>query len=318
MVVNYVNFIFMSVILITGGTGMVGKALTKVLLSLGHEVIVLTRDPAKNRVTPPGLSYAGWDIQKDYLDTTALAKADHIIHLAGAGVAERRWTPKRKKEIRDSRVLSSRLLVRNLSAVTHQVRSVVSSSAIGWYGPDPKNSHPAGFTEEAPPSSDFLGITCREWEQGIEDGMPAGIRIVKLRTGIVLAREGGAFREFLRSVRFRIAAIPGKGSQVISWIHLEDLVRIYIAAIENDKMKGVYNAVAPSPVTTRELVTRMAGNRGKRHLRIRVPALLLRIVLGEMSIEVLKSATVSCAKLVQTGFQFRYPDIRSALTELLR
>lgn len=307
----------MSVILVTGGTGLVGKALTKVLLSLGYEVIVLTRDPGKSRSVQTGLRYAGWDIQKGYMDEQALVKADHIIHLAGAGVAERRWTKKRKKEIRDSRVLSGRLLINYLSETPNRVRTLVSSSAIGWYGPDPVIPNPAPFTENAPPSADFLGATCRDWEKSVDVSLPPGIRLVKLRTGIVLSREGGALKEFIRPLRLGVAAVPGSGRQVVSWIHITDLVNCYINAIENMSMRGVYNAVAPAPVSTRELVMHLAKSRGKWFIPFSVPSFILKMVLGEMSTEVLKSTTVSCDKLVRTGFHFSYPDIDAAIKNCL-
>jgi uncharacterized protein (TIGR01777 family) len=167
--------------------------------------------------------------------------------LAGAGIADKRWTKKRKKEIRDSRVKSSGLIVKSLSELPNNVKAVVSASAIGWYGADSVIPNPKPFREDDPPDAGFLGETCREWEAGIEPVTGLGKRLVKLRTAIVMSNAGGALKEFKNPLRFGVAPILGNGRQVMSWIHIDDLVRLYIAAIENEKLEGVYNAAAPYP-----------------------------------------------------------------------
>lgn len=306
----------METVMITGGTGLVGKALSKALLSRGYHVIVLSRNPEKQKAGVSGLEHARWDIAKQEIDKDAVAKADHIIHLAGAGVADKRWTKKRKKEIVDSRIGSSGLLVKSLAAIPNKVRTVVSASAIGWYGPDPLVPNPFPFTEALPASHDFLGSTCKVWEKSILPVTDSGKRLVILRTGIVLSREGGALKEFIRPLQFGIASVLGNGKQVISWIHIQDMVEMYIAALTNDKMSGIYNAVAPNPVTNRNLIMELARIRNKWFIPIRVPVFLLRWVLGEMSVEILKSVTISCKKILATGFQFKYPGIKSALANL--
>ncbi len=307
----------MAVVLITGGTGLVGKSLTKTLLGRGYEIIILSRNPRENREKVPGLSYSRWNIEKQEIDSEAIGRADHIIHLAGAGVADKRWTKKRKKEIVDSRVQSSRLLVKSLALIPNRVKTLISSSGIGWYGPDSIIPNPSPFTETNPSYHDFLGNTCRQWEESVDEAAQTGVRVVKLRTGIVLSRDGGAIKEFLKPLQFGVAAILGSGRQVVSWIHIEDLVNSCIAAMENEKMKGTYNVVAPLPVSNRELVLQLAKSRGKWFLPFSVPSFLLKVVLGEMSIEVLKSATVSCGKLTGTGFRFRFPGIKEAMNDLL-
>jgi uncharacterized protein (TIGR01777 family) len=315
----------METVLITGGTGMIGKALTQALIERGFNVIILTRhinDKQKtiNPVRPghPGgdkLSYAVWDIEKQTLDKNALSKADYIVHLAGASVAEKRWTDKRKQEIVSSRVESGKLIVESLKTIPNKVKTVISATAIGWYGHD-KNDGKI-FTEDDPSSNDFLGQTCKQWEAAIEPTSFLGIRLVKLRIGIVLSNEGAAYVEFKKPLKFGLATILGSGTQIVSWIHIDDLVRVILFALENEKMEGVYNAVAPNPVTNKELVLEIAKKeRGKSFLSVHVPTFALKIRLGEMSIEVLKSATVSSEKIQKAGFIFQYPDLESAILQL--
>jgi uncharacterized protein (TIGR01777 family) len=307
----------MATVLITGGTGMIGRALTKALLERNYSVIILSRSmPGEQRPTN-NLSYAQWDINKQTIDKEAIAKADYIIHLAGAGVADKRWTKKRKQEIIDSRVKSGELLVKELKENTNHVKAVISSTAIGWYGPDPiiPNIHP--FTEEAAANNDFLGQTCEQWEQSLGPIAKLNKRLVKLRIGIVLSNEGGALVEFKKPLRFGVATILGNGKQVISWIHIDDAVRLFIAAVENENMNGIYNAVAPNPVSNKELMLQLAKiEKGKLFIPVHVPAFVLKLVLGELSIEVLKSATVSSAKVHLSGFTFLFPSIDAALSDL--
>jgi len=306
----------MATILITGGTGLVGKALGQALLNKGDNVIILSRQAGKKPVTA-NLTYAQWDVEAQTIDREAIEKADYIIHLAGAGVADQRWTKKRKQEILDSRVNSSKLIVDSLTNIPNKVQAVVSASAIGWYGPDPVVPNPSPFVEEAPANDDFLGITCKLWEESIEPVTQLGKRLVKLRTGIVLSTAGGALKEFIRPMKFGVAAILGSGKQIISWIHIDDLVNMFIAAIENENMSGAYNAVAPHPVSNKELTLQLARSRKKFYIPFPVPSFLLKLILGEMSVEVLKSATVSSLKISNTGFQFQFPDQTAALKELL-
>jgi uncharacterized protein (TIGR01777 family) len=307
----------MPTVLITGGTGVIGKNLTGHLTAKGYDVIILSRE---NIVSPVSeqVTYALWDINKNKIDEKAIAKADYIIHLAGAGVADKRWTKKRKNEIIDSRVKSSELLVKALKEIDNKVKAVISASAIGWYGEDDFNINGKdGFKETATPSRDFLGQTCKQWEQSLEPVTELNKRLVKLRTGIVLSIGKGALSEFIKPLRFGIAPILGSGKQIISWIHIDDLSRLYIAAIENENLSGVYNAVAPSPVSNKELILQLATiKRGSFFIPVYVPSFILKLVLGEMSTEVLKSAKVSCDKIKKAGFTFLYPSIGAALKQL--
>lgn len=305
----------METILITGGTGLVGKALTKMLVSKGYNVIILTRALPVNK-TQNNIQFSLWDINKQAIDIFALQKADYIIHLAGAGVVDKRWTDSYKKEIADSRVNSSKLLIHALQNNSNKIKAIISASAIGWYGPDKLPAVP--FTESDKPDTGFLGDTCKLWEQSIEPATSLGIRVVKYRLGIVLSNKGGALVEFKKPLRFGIAGILGSGKQIISWVHIDDLCRLFIYAIENENIEGSYNAVAPEPVTNKKLMITVAKTiKGNFYIPMHVPGFILKLLLGEKSIEVLKSTTVSSKKITQTGFIFNYPEIENAITDLV-
>lgn len=294
---------------------MIGSALAKALVAKGYQVVVLSR-----RQRPPahGIVYKTWDVENGRIDASAISEANHIVHLAGANIASKRWTEKRKKELVSSRVDTGSLLVQYLNQTPNKVRTVVSASAIGWYGEDPSVPNYQPFVETDKASNDFLGATCKKWEAAIQPVTEKGIRLVILRCGIVLSNEGGAFVEFRKPVRFRVATILGTGNQVISWIHLDDLVQLYIDAIENPGWEGVFNAVAPNPVSNVEMMTTIAAVNDKKYICVKVPEPLLKIALGEMSIEVLKSTTVSSAKVEAAGFSFAYPKIDGAIHNLMQ
>ena len=263
------------------------------------------------------MTYATWHVDSKQIDIEAIKRADYIVHLAGAGVADQRWSKARKQEIIDSRIDSSELLVHALRKYPNQVKAVISSSAIGWYGADTPDSQINGFTETAPADDAFLGDTCRAWESSISPVKDLGKRLVILRTGIVLSKLGGAYAEFVKPIKAGMAAILGNGNQVISWIHIDDICRMFLYAIEHTSMHGVYNAVAPNPVTNKVLTLSIAKKmKGRFFLPVHMPSFVLKLVMGEMSVEVLKSATVSSKKIEAAGFSFSYPTIDSALGAL--
>ena len=303
----------METVIITGGTGMIGTVLSKFLESRGYPVIIFTRNPTAYRSASPGISYAAWNIDKQSVNEESIRKAKYIIHLAGAGIADKPWSEKRKKEIVESRTKSSELLVKALSGIPNEIVSVVSASAIGWYKP---SQFPAVETD--PPDSGFLGETCQAWEKSIQPVTELGKRLVILRTGIVLSNDGGAFPEFARPVRFGIAGILGDGKQIISWIHIEDLCRLYMEAMINPNWSGIYNAVSPNPVNNRNFIVELAKKmKGSFYIQMPVPNFILRLMLGERREEILKSSNISSNKVKQQGFQFIYPTVDAAFRELI-
>jgi uncharacterized protein (TIGR01777 family) len=304
----------MDTVIITGGTGLIGNALSKFLLSRGYQVVILTRNPKAHRSSSPGISYAAWNIDEQSANEEVFKKAKYVVHLAGAGVADKSWTEKRKKEIVESRTKSSALLVKAMSSIPNEIVSVVNASAIGWYKQN--ISHPAVETD--PPADDFLGETCVAWENSIKPAEELGKKLVILRTGIVLSNEGGAFPAFKKPIQYGIAGILGNGKQMISWIHIEDLCRLYMEAMINTSWSGIYNAVAPNPVNNRNFTIELAKRiKGSFFIPMPVPNFILRFMLGERSEEVLKSSNISAGKLKQQGFQFIYPTIDTAFTDLV-
>jgi uncharacterized protein (TIGR01777 family) len=306
----------METVLITGGTGMIGTALTEALIERGYHVITLTRNASNKQPTAGNPSFAEWDIEKKIIDKNAIVKADYIIHLAGANFADKRWNEKVKKEIVNSRVDSAKLIIESLKTIPNKVKTVISASGVSWYGAD-DNKVSKPFTETDPPADDFMAETCKQWEAAIEPASFLGKRLIKFRIGPVLSTDGGAYAEFKNPTRFGLAGIIGNGKQIVSWIHIDDLVRAILFAMENEKMEGVYNAVAPDPVSNKNLILKIAEkNRGKSFIAIHAPSFALKIVFGEMINEVLKSTTVSSTKLQDAGFIFQYPDLESAILQL--
>ncbi|HEX3766726.1 MAG TPA: TIGR01777 family oxidoreductase [Puia sp.] len=312
-IISLIKELFMDTVIITGGTGLIGTALSKFLLSRGYQVIILSRDPKQQKDTPPGITYAGWNVKEQNVNEEAFKKANYVVHLAGAGVADKPWTEKRKIEIVESRTKSSELLIKAMAGIPNNITAVVSASATGWY----QQNKSYQSVETDPPATDFLGETCSAWENSIKPVEALGKRLVILRTGIVLSNDGGAFPAFRRPIQYGIAGILGNGKQMISWIHIEDLCRLYLEAMVNTNWSGVYNAVSPGPVNNRNFTMTLAKKmKGSFFIPMPVPNFMLRMMLGDRSEEVLKSSNISANKIKQQGFQFIYPTIDSAFTDL--
>lgn len=290
-----------------------GKRIAALLTSKGYGVTILTRSPG--RAGSKGYQYALFDADDNRCDTAALAGLHAVIHLAGEPVAGKRWTAAQKNKIASSRIAGTRFLVDMLQAHAPACKTFIGASAIGYYGPD--SVPPKPFTESSPVHPDFLGTVCRQWEDE-ENRAARTMRTVNIRIGIVLAPEAGAFREFAKPLGFGVMPILGSGRQVISWIHVDDLAQLFVKALEDNTMTGAYNGVAPAPADGATMMRTIAAVKGGLAIPAPVPAFVLKIALGEMSIEILKSCTVSAEKTLRSGFSFRYPDLHSAVTQLLK
>lgn len=298
-------------ILITGGTGLIGQRLTQLLLEKGYTVAYLSR---KKR-SIPSVKVFEWDIYKKILESEAITEAQAIIHLAGAGVADKQWTESYKREILESRVLSTQLLYESLQKNTHSVKSFISASAIGIYGFDTGEQW---LEENSPHGKDFLADVTEKWEVEVQKIANLGIRTVILRIGIVFARERGAFPKLLQPIRWGLGAALGSGKQFLSWIHLDDLARMFIFALENESLQGIFNATANEPCTNAELTQKIAQILHKPLFLPNVPAFALKLVMGEMAQMVLGGNRVSNQKIVQAGFTYQFPTLQEALKNLLQ
>jgi uncharacterized protein len=297
-------------ILITGGSGLVGTRLSEMLIDQGYEVALLSRNPDKFS----HYKTFGWDVNKQSLDENAISYADYIIHLAGAGLADEKWTKERKKEIVHSRVASTQLLLDNLRRHEHHVKGFVSASGVGIYG----DSGDQLMSEESTYGEDFLAEVCKAWEASAWQIKDLGIRTVILRTGIALSDKGGALPQIARPIKMMAGAPLGTGKQYMSWIHLDDLCRLYIRAIEDTQFEGAYNAVAPHPVTNKEFTEAVAKAIHRPLVLPKVPSFALNLMLGEMSDVVLTGQRVSANKVLQTGFTFEYNYLEEALESIYR
>lgn len=295
-------------ILITGATGLIGSRIVRNLQQRGHVIKILTRDPSRVK----NAEAFHWDIDSGQIDPKCLEGIDTIIHLAGAGIADKRWTKKRKQEIVDSRVKSTRLLFDTIEKTRARIDTIVSASGGGYYG----DRGDEVLTEESSNGTGFLAECCKQWEDAIDEGRKFCNRIIKLRIGIVLTRHGGALVELEKPVSFFAGAALGSGKQWIPWIHLYDMISIFEKVVENPAYNGVYNTSTPFPVTNSEFTRAMAKKLSRPVWPVNVPEFVLKALLGEMSEIVLISDRNSAQKLINAGFQFRYPALDDALTEI--
>ncbi|MFP4088737.1 MAG: TIGR01777 family oxidoreductase [Cyclobacteriaceae bacterium] len=304
-------------VLITGGTGMIGQRLTQMLQDKGYEVAHLSRsrpDRSRSGHSGPVKTYV-WDIQKKEIEPEALQQADYVIHLAGAGVADKRWTESRKKIILKSRTESTRLLHDTLANLgENRLKAFISASAIGIYGSDTGS---AEIHETSPKGDDFLADVTRQWEAVVDEIKRLNIRTAKLRIGVVLSMKGGALPRIVQPVKLGVGAPLGSGQQYVSWIHIDDLCRMIVYALEHEQMDDVYNAVAPGPVTNKELTQTAAHILHKPLFLPNVPGFAIKLAFGEMASIVLGGNRVSSRKVQENGFEFNFKNIQSALNDLL-
>lgn len=302
----------MKTIGITGGSGFVGRHLTDLLRQQGYSVVIFTRHPEKHH-TSDGVQYSYWEPAKNKCDLLALKNLDAVVNLAGTSI-EKRWTPKNKNNILNSRVNGTHFLVSKLKKHSPNCKTFISASAVGFYGVD-KNG--AAFTENDAPADDFLAGVCRKWEKSAFEARDT-MRTVIFRFGIVLGKDGGAFQELSRTAPLGILPVMGSGKQVMSWVHVDDLVSMFNFAITNAEMSGVYNAVAPEQVSQKQLMKTIGQVKGGFAIAMPVPKVALQVILGEMSTELLKSCTVSCKKILDADFKFRYPGITDAVSAIIK
>lgn len=299
-------------ILITGATGLIGKELVTLLLQNGVSIHYLTT--SKNKIESQS-NYQGfyWNPDRGIIDENALMGVDSIIHLAGATISKR-WTSKYKQEIIESRILSSNLLFKALKDYPNSVKQIISASAIGIY---PDNLAKLYTEEDTEVDDSFLGKVVLKWEDSVNKFKLQNIKVCKIRTGLVLSEKGGALTEMMKPIKMSIGSPFGSGKQVQSWIHIHDLVEMYFFAAKNE-LEGVYNAVAPNPVTNKILTQEIAAVLGKPLFMPNIPEFLMKLILGEMHIILFSSQKVSSQKIESEGFIFKYKQLEKALQQLLK
>lgn len=300
----------MDKVLITGGTGLVGTHLTALLLQEGWSVGVLSRYPEKSKGAAKAYQ---WNLDTGYIDPKAFEETKAIIHLAGADVAGKKWTSAYKQEIKSSRTQSAQILHNWLSENEHSVDTFLSASGVNYY---PQNTGRRLIETDAP-GEDFLAGVTKAWEKSADEIGKIGLRTTIFRIGIVLSNKGGALVELVRPVKWGAAAPLGSGSQVMSWIHIDDLCRMFLFALNNKSIRGVFNAVAPYPATNKDFVHTIAKRLHKPTIFPAVPAFALKLVLGERATIVLEGADVSSEKMQAAGFSFKYPKLEEAIRSLL-
>jgi uncharacterized protein len=297
---------------VTGASGLIGAALLAELRAHDVNVTVLSRNPSQN---PAALDVETirWDPLSEPAPTAALAGADAIVHLAGENVAQR-WTEQAKQAIRASRVTGTRNLLAGLAATEQSRRpgTLIGASAIGYYGAHGEEP----LDEDAPPGRDFLAETCVAWEAGTERAGELGMRVVRMRTGVVLDREGGALKKMLLPFQLGVGGPVAGGRQYISWIHRDDLVGLMMAALQDERWSGPVNATAPAPVTNREF-SHALGHVLHRPSLLPVPSIALRLLYGDMAEIVTTGARVMPAKALVLGYNFRHPRLEDALRSAL-
>jgi len=299
----------MATVLIGGGSGLIGKRLSTLLVKEGHEVRHFSRNP---KTGDPFPSFA-WDPAEGSWDERALNGVDYLINLAGAGIADERWTDSQKQVIIESRTHSTALMAKCMASMTKAPRAFLSASAIGYYG----DRGEALLDEASEPGSGFLSESVQAWEQAIWEARDrSGVRTVAIRIGLVLSLEGGTLPQLLMPVKFFSAPYFGDGRQWMSWIHIDDLCRMFIWALEKEKVAGLFNGVAPNPERQKDFMDALGKVWNRPTLRFPIPAAGMRLAMGEMAELVLGSTRVSAEKIRTEGFTFSYPHLEEALKAL--
>jgi len=304
----------MKKILITGGTGLIGKEVVNQMSNKDYKIAVLTRGKTEIK---KGIQFYHWDPEKNEIHQDALKGSHHIIHLAGANLASGRWTKKRKRKIIDSRVSSTRLLIEEIIKNNLQPESFISSSAVGYYGMDDPQTE---FWETDPPGTDFLAKVCQQWEKALEPLSKLNIRTVSIRTGLVLSPDGGLLKKIIPLAKKGLNTSFGNGQQIYPWIHIEDIARIYVFAMENNKFRNAYNAAVAveQQVSQKSFNNQLAKMLNKPNFMPNVPSFLIKLILGKMSGMLLSGSYISNEKLLSEDFKFNYKELNIALKDLLK
>lgn len=297
------------VVLITGASGMIAKELAK-KIGREYEIRFLTRKKEHD------YEYE-WDIIKGNIDEAALENVSHIIHLAGANISEKRWTPERKRELISSRVDSAELLQTALRKNKIKLKSFISASGINFYGTETSEKL---YTESDPPGNDFLSEVVVLWERAADDFKDKNLaeRVVKIRTAVVLSEKDGALKKMVPPIQYYIGSPLGTGQQYMPWIHIEDICSIYELALKNSTMEGAYNAVSPQHTTNKDLTKKIAKVLGKPLFMPNVPGFVLKLIFGELATAILEGSRASSQKILDAGFHFKFPDLNEALKNLLK
>lgn len=296
-------------ILITGGTGLLGTAISKSLIEKGNEVCYLSRTENLSAE----IKQYKWDIAKAKIDINAFDGVTDVVHLAGAGVADKRWTASRKTQIADSRIASAQLLSNIIIENELPVQNFISASAIGIYG----NRDDEWLYENSAPENNWLADICQQWEAATDDLTEWGIRTANVRIGLVMANNGGALAKLTTGVKLGVNPILGDGKQYYSWIHIDDLVGIFIHLLNNENIIGPINAVAPEPVNNKTFTIAIQKAMGKKALNPKMPRLAMDLALGEMASVLFDSVRVNADLIQEKGYQFKFETIDKALTNLL-
>lgn len=297
-------------ILITGATGMVGTQLIPALQALGHQVSILSRSQKSIKNAKVYL----WDVYNQTIDKEAFNGIDTIIHLAGEGIGDKKWTDDRKKQIVNSRVMSGQLIYNTIKETNAPIKTFISASAVGFYGTRGDEI----LSENSESGTGFLSECCIKWEKAADEGLTLGIRVVKIRIGLILSKEGGALASMEKPIKYFVGAPLGDGKQWMPWIHLDDIVNIFTKAVTDDKMIGAYNASSPKPVTNKLFTKTLAKTLNRPVWPINVPKFVLKTILGEMSILPLMSTNTTAQKLLNTGYLFKYVNIDDALNSIYK
>ena len=301
----------MAKILITGGSGLVGRAISELLLKLGHEPRWLSREAGIWK----GIQKFKWNVKTNYIDASAFSDVEAVIHLAGAGIIDKRWTDAYKKEIIESRVESSRLLFNTIATNKYPIKTYVGSSAVGYYG---SGLNDRVYTETDAAGNDFLAHVCKEWEKSYAPFMELGIRTVIIRTGIVLSNEGGAYKKMKPAFSLGLGAAIASGKQYFPWIHISDLANFYVQSVIEPSYRGIYNAVASITPNNKEFSKQLAKSLHRPFFLPNIPEFILKCILGERAITLTSGLRIDNSNIKKSGFVFEFDDLADALEDLSR